>query len=88
MASIGLSGGTLEQFSLSVSLLQYRQYRLGSLTRDTIPLTADFVTLSLCHITYLLPPRRLEVKSKSSVTAQRSHLFVAPSHTLGLISTW
>lgn len=39
MVSIGLSGGTL-------SLSQYRQYRLGSLTRDTIPLTADFVTLS------------------------------------------
>lgn len=34
-----LSRGTL-------SLSQYRQYRLGSLTRDTIPLTADFVTLS------------------------------------------
>lgn len=36
--------GYLEE--LSVSLSQYRQYRLGSLTRDTIPLTADFVTLS------------------------------------------
>lgn len=34
--------------SLSVlSLSQYRQYRLGSLTRDTIPLiTDDIVTLS------------------------------------------
>lgn len=84
VASIGLSGGTLSQFSLTVSL---SQYRLGSLTRDTIPLTADFVTLS--HYLGTLPPRRLEVKSKSksSVTAQRSHLFVAPSHTLGLIST-
>lgn len=54
VASIGLSGGTLSQFSLSVSLSQYRQYKLGSLTRDTIPLTADFVTLS--H--YLLGGRR------------------------------
>lgn len=65
VASIGLSGGTLSQ---SLTLSQYRQYRLGSLTRDTIPLTADFVTLSLCHFvtlgTYLLPPRRLEVKGK------------------------
>lgn len=43
VASIGLSGGTLSQ---SLTLSQYRQYRLGSLTRDTIPLTADFVTLS------------------------------------------
>lgn len=40
VVSIGLSGGTLSQ-SLTLS-----QYRLGSLTRDTIPLTADFVTLS------------------------------------------
>lgn len=47
VVSIGLSGGTLLQFSLS-------QYRLGSLTRDTIPLTADFVTLS--H--YLLGGKR------------------------------
>lgn len=56
MASIGLSGGTLLQFSLSlsVSLSQYRQYMLGSLTRDTIPLTADFVTLSHRYLPYLL----------------------------------
>lgn len=46
VVSIGLSGGTLSHSSLSVSLSQYIQYRLGSLTRDTIPLTADFVTLS------------------------------------------
>lgn len=38
VASIGLSGGTLLQ-TLS-------QYRLSSLTRDTIPLTDDNVTLS------------------------------------------
>lgn len=41
-----LSRGTL-------SLSQYRQYRLGSLTRDTIPLD-DIVTLS--H--YVPVPRR------------------------------
>lgn len=49
VASIGLSGGTL-------SLSQYRQYRLGSLTRDTIPLTDDIVTLS--HSGYVPVPRR------------------------------
>lgn len=54
VVSIGLSGGTLLQFSLTVSLSQsLSQYRLGSLTRDTIPLTADFVTLSLCHFVTL-----------------------------------
>lgn len=53
---------TLSQFSLTVSLSQYRQYRLGSLTRDTIPLTADIVTLS--HYLGTLPPRRLEVGGK------------------------
>lgn len=41
-----LSGGTLLQFSLTVSL---SQYRLGSLTRDTIPLD-DIVTLSHYHL--------------------------------------
>lgn len=36
---------SLSVLSLTVSLSQYRQYRLGSLTRDTIPLD-DIVTLS------------------------------------------
>lgn len=48
--------GYLEELSyssLSVSLSQYRQYKLGSLTRDTIPLD-DIVTLS--H--YLLGGKR------------------------------
>lgn len=44
--------GYLEELSygsLSVSL-SLSQYKLGSLTRDTIPLTADFVTLSHYHL--------------------------------------
>lgn len=56
--------GYLEELSygsLSVSL-SLSQYKLGSLTRDTIPLTADIVTLS--HYLGTLPPSRLEVGGK------------------------
>lgn len=44
VASIGYLE-ELSYSSLSVSLSQYRQYKLGSLTRDTIPLD-NIVTLS------------------------------------------